>query len=146
MTNMEQVDQKTVDERIKAQRAEARAQMLAKIQRLAGLGLTQEQISLALGYAKGWVAAHKMKDPELAMAVDQGKSVAISLVANALFETARKGNVTAQIFFLKARAGWREDQYVHADIQSAVSVRSMSDAELEALAHSAPEGGAGGGE
>ena len=29
-------------------------------------------------------------------------------IANKLFEAANNGNVTAQIFFLKARAGWRD--------------------------------------
>lgn len=36
------------------------------------------------------------------------KDKANSKVAGALFNNAMKGNVTAQIFWLKTRAGWRE--------------------------------------
>lgn len=36
------------------------------------------------------------------------KQKANSKVAGALFNNAMKGNVTAQIFWLKTRAGWRE--------------------------------------
>jgi hypothetical protein len=33
-------------------------------------------------------------------------------IAGALFRAAKRGNVVAQIFWLKTRAGWREVQYV----------------------------------
>jgi hypothetical protein len=40
--------------------------------------------------------------------LDMGMQEAIFLVASALYTSAVNGNVTAQIFFLKTRAGWRE--------------------------------------
>lgn len=40
--------------------------------------------------------------------LDLGRAKANSLVVGALFNNAMSGNVTAQIFWLKTRAGWRE--------------------------------------
>ena len=45
---------------------------------------------------------------ELDEAIKRGASKGISIVANALFESAKSGDKTAQIFYLKCRAGWRE--------------------------------------
>ena len=147
MTNMAQVDPKTAAERIKAQQAEARVMMLDKARRLAGLGLTLVQISAAFGKGSSWASAMKHRDPEFALALEEGAAVAIASVANALYINAtQRNNVTAQMFFLKCRGGWRDEQYVHADISGAVSVRDMSDAELEALAKGAPDNDPGGGE
>ena len=41
-------------------------------------------------------------------AINRGAANGIATIANKLFEAANNGNVTAQIFFLKARAGWRD--------------------------------------
>jgi hypothetical protein len=47
-------------------------------------------------------------------------------IANKLFEAANNGNVTAQIFFLKARAGWR-DQGPAVEINSQQNVHVAPD-------------------
>jgi hypothetical protein len=47
-------------------------------------------------------------------------------IANKLFEAANNGNVTAQIFFLKARAGWR-DQGPVVEINNQQNVRVAPD-------------------
>ena len=50
--------------------------------------------------------------------------------AGFLFNSARNGNVSAQIFWLKTRARWRETPMEH-EITSKIDVTKMSDAELE---------------
>jgi hypothetical protein len=42
------------------------------------------------------------------LAIKRGRAKGIVLVENKLFTETLKGNVTSQIFFLKARAGWRD--------------------------------------
>lgn len=91
----------------------------AKIKDLAGKGLTHEQIAHCMGISPGKWHAHKAKDPSLAEAVNIGRASAIKDVANALYENAMKGNVTAQIFFLKNRSPdeWKDrKENVHTGV------------------------------
>jgi hypothetical protein len=44
--------------------------------------------------------------------LDLGKAKANAQVAKSLFQQAVAGNITAQIFWLKAQAGWREVQVI----------------------------------
>lgn len=72
-------------------------------------GLTQVQIAKNMDVALGTLLMWKTKYPELAAAMKRGKDVADREVENALFNKAIKGNVTAQIFWLKNRKpdDWR---------------------------------------
>lgn len=84
---------------------------LARIEELAANGLTQEQIAKACGIHPNNFATRKWKDDELRDAITRGQARGIGEVANALFENATKNkNVAAQIFFLKARAKWRDNE------------------------------------
>ena len=40
--------------------------------------------------------------------LDDGRIDANAAIARSLFDTARSGNLTAQMFWLKTRAGWKE--------------------------------------
>jgi hypothetical protein len=44
--------------------------------------------------------------------LDLGRVEANAKVANALFQQAMDGNTTAQIFWLKTRAGWKENHTI----------------------------------
>lgn len=81
---------------------------LKEVERLAGLGLTQEQIAVSLGISARTLESRKAESAEFAEAIKKGQASAIQEVSNALFQNARNGNVTAQIFFLKARAQWKD--------------------------------------
>ena len=95
------------------------------IQRLAILGYTQERIATALGISprtiRRWIKEHE----EVEYAYRLGGALADAEVAQSLFDQAvgwmdektgrRKGaNVTAAIFWLKNRCGWRSEPVVPA--------------------------------
>jgi len=81
---------------------------LEEVTRLAARGLTMEQIAAALGISRTTLQGRKAESEQFAQAIQKGQAEGIGAIANALFENAEKGNVTAQIFFLKARAQWKD--------------------------------------
>ena len=81
---------------------------LEKIEDLAAKGLTLEQIAAALSIDVRTLYNHRKKFREVGEAINRGAANGIATIANKLFEAAKNGNVTAQIFYLKARAGWRD--------------------------------------
>jgi hypothetical protein len=48
--------------------------------------------------------------------LSEGRQDANSRIAKSLFDAAIEGNTTAQIFWLKSRAGWRETQVVQNQV------------------------------
>jgi hypothetical protein len=95
---------------------------------MSGLGLTHEQIAVVLGISADTLTRHYQAD------LDRGHAQAVATIAGGLFSQARAGNLGAQIFWLKARAGWRERQVVeHAGkIGVAHEVGGAADAALVA--------------
>ncbi len=69
---------------------------------LSGLGVPQDDICHILGIGKPCL--HKYYRTEL----DKGMAEANAKVAQSLFQQATSGNTASAIFWLKARAGWRE--------------------------------------
>lgn len=78
----------------------------ADVERLAEQGLTLEQIASSLGVSYSTLNNRQKESEEIQEALKKGRERGIAKVTNALFENAMSGNVTAQIFFLKCRAGW----------------------------------------
>lgn len=85
---------------------------LAKAEELAGKGLTIDQIAEALGVGLNTLNRRRKESDELDAVIKKGRATAIYDVANALYQSAMSGNVTAMIFFLKARAGWSDKQSI----------------------------------
>lgn len=81
---------------------------LEEVERLASLGLTMDQIAAALGIGTRTLERRKADLAEMAEAIKAGQAKGIATIANALWQNANGGNVTAQIFFLKARAKWKD--------------------------------------
>lgn len=75
---------------------------------LSAQGLTRDQIALAMGIARSTLFRYQQTNEDFADAIKAGAAKGVALVSSLLMEQAKKGNVTAQIFFLKARGGWRE--------------------------------------
>jgi hypothetical protein len=103
---------------------------LKEVERLASLGLSQEQIAASMGISARTLGARKAESTEFADAIKRGQAQGIGTIANCLFENAKGGNVTAQIFFLKARAQWKdrhedvgEDGDAPAPVKVEVTVR-----------------------
>jgi len=78
--------------------------ILKQVEKFAGQGLTQEQISHCIGISRDLFFKSKRNSEYFHDAIKRGQSKAISLVSNALFENAMSGNVVSQIFWLKNRA------------------------------------------
>lgn len=89
---------------------------LAKVEELAGLGLTREQIALSLGVSYSTLNRRAKESEEIETAMRRGRALANIKVAGELMKAIEKGNVTAIIFYLKTRAGWTEKQKIEADI------------------------------
>lgn len=81
---------------------------LKKVEALAERGLSQQQIADALGISERTLRSRKQESAEFAEAIKRGQAKGIGHVANKLMESVNAGNVTAAIFYLKAKAGWRD--------------------------------------
>lgn len=75
-------------------------------------GLTDEQIANNIGIVPSTFYDWKKKYPKFSDTLKKGKEVVDFEVENALLKSAKEGNVTAQIFWLKNRKPdiWRERQ------------------------------------
>lgn len=74
----------------------------------ASRGLNQQQIADALGISHETFNNKKNQFVEFAEAIKRGKAKGIALVADALLKNIENANVTAQIFYLKVHAKWKE--------------------------------------
>jgi hypothetical protein len=72
------------------------------VKAMAGYGIRQEEIALVLSIDP------KTLRKAFRLELDTGKTIATSKVAEALYQNALSGNVSAQIFWMKAQAGWSE--------------------------------------
>src|SRR6266436_6430043 len=73
-----------------------------KVRYLAGLGVRQDDIARIIGCAPKTLRK-RFRDE-----LDRGVAEANATISGSLFANAKGGNVTAQIFWLKTRAHWRE--------------------------------------
>jgi hypothetical protein len=83
---------------------------ILKAEELAARGLTKEQIAHYLCISYDTLNERTKEIAEFSDAIKRGQAFGIEKIANSLFETALSGNVTAQIFYLKSRAGWKETE------------------------------------
>ncbi len=81
---------------------------IKKVEELASRGMEQQDIALCLGIHPSTLSEKKADFAELNEAVKRGKAKGIALVTQALLNNVSLGNVTAQIFYLKTQAKWRE--------------------------------------
>lgn len=81
---------------------------LKKVEALASRGLTSHEVARCLGISPSTYFANQRESEDFAQAIKNGKAKGIQTISNALFDSAKSGNTTAQIFFLKAQAGWKD--------------------------------------
>ena len=80
---------------------------------MAGFGTPYTDIAPFLGIDTKTLRKHFREE------LDRGMTEANAKVAQSLFQMATQGkNVAAAIFWMKARAGWREKQEVDANVRS----------------------------
>jgi len=95
-----------------------------QVEALAAYGIPEQDIARVVGIDPKTLRKYYFDE------LDLGATKANAQVAGFLFNSARNGNVSAQIFWLKTRARWRETPTEH-EITSKVDVSQMTDAELE---------------
>jgi len=84
---------------------------LAKVKRLAGLGLSQKKIAHVFGIHFRTFEERMKKDERIRMAYDQGVAEATVEVANKAYEMATDGkNPAMTMFWLKCKDNWKETQ------------------------------------
>tara|TARA_B100000700_G_scaffold38503_2_gene38402 strand:+ start:1376 stop:1762 length:387 start_codon:yes stop_codon:yes gene_type:complete len=74
----------------------------AMVKTMAAVGTKHEDIAFKLEISADTLTKYYRKE------LDDGRIDANAAIARSLFDTARSGNLTAQMFWLKTRAGWKE--------------------------------------
>jgi hypothetical protein len=93
---------------------------------LAAYGIPEADISGVVGIDPKTLRKHYREE------LDLGEAKANAQVAGFLFNAAKNGNVTAQIFWLKTRAKWRETpmELRHSGAIARKALSELSDEEL----------------
>jgi hypothetical protein len=106
-----------------------------QVEAMAAYGIPESDISRVVGIDPKTLRKHYRDE------LDLGETKANAQVAGFLFNAARSGNVTAQIFWLKTRARWKEtpSEHWHSGAVGTFDVHLLTDAALERIVASAPE-------
>jgi hypothetical protein len=100
-----------------------------QVEAMAAYGIPETDISRVVGVDPKTLRKHYREE------LDLGETKANAQVAGFLFNAARNGNVTAQIFWLKTRAKWRETplELRHSGSIGRRDLRELTDEELLAI-------------
>lgn len=90
---------------------------LDEIEMMASVGMTTKQIAEALHINPSVFGRLLTNDPVVQEAVDRGLARGIKMVTDSLFQNAMKGNVAAQIFWLKNKGQWADKQELDQRLQ-----------------------------
>ena len=96
----------TTDECTKRGRPKWVPPNLKHVEKLASQGLNEEQIAAALGCGISTLRERKRDFQGFSDAIKEGQAKGIATISNALFVNAKKGNYSAQSYYLNNRAGW----------------------------------------
>jgi hypothetical protein len=104
-----------------------------QVEAMAAYGIPEPDISRVVGIDPKTLRKHYRDE------LDMGETKANAQVAGFLFNSAKNGNVTAQIFWLKTRAKWRETpvELRHSGSIGRKDMCEYSDEELLAVLASA---------
>ena len=80
----------------------------ATVEELAAHGMSDQEIAFSLGINPSTLCRKKREFEQFAQAIKAGRAKGIQKATCKLFELAMAGNPACLIFFLKARAGWRD--------------------------------------
>ena len=105
-----------------------------QVETLAAYGIPETDISRVVGIDPKTLRKHYREE------LDLGETKANAQVAGFLFNSARNGNVTAQIFWLKTRARWKEaaSEHRHTGALGTFDVTELSDEALERIIFGQP--------
>lgn len=96
---------------------------------MAAYGVPAEEIGRVIGMTAKTLRKHFREE------LDRAETLANARVAGFLYRAAEGGNVTAQIFWLKTRARWKEQPTVHqhSGAVGQYDLTKVSDADLKRL-------------
>jgi hypothetical protein len=97
-----------------------------QVEAMAAYGIPEPDISRVVGIDPKTLRKHYRDE------LDMGETKANAQVAGFLFNSAKSGNVTAQIFWLKTRAKWRETP-VELKHSGSIATRDLSQVSDEDL-------------
>lgn len=100
-----------------------------KVERLAGLGLSQAKIAIALGCSDRTVANRLNNDADFSNAYARGRASREVIVADKLAENCDNGDTSAIKFYLQSVAGWKERQ----DVTMQAEVKANHTMDLKAM-------------
>ena len=100
-------------------RTELTEGQIAELETLAAV-LNQDQIADYMGIPSRTLRAVLSRDELVSAAYKKGRAKAIGRVAQSLLRSATDGNTTAQIFYLKTQAGWKETETEAQDLPPVV--------------------------
>src|SRR6187551_2014848 len=104
-----------------------------QVEAMAAYGIPEPDISRVVGVDPKTLRKHYRDE------LDLGATKANAQVAGFLFNSARNGNVSAQIFWLKTRASKETpSEHRHLAAVGTFDVRDLSDEELERIVFGAP--------
>jgi hypothetical protein len=103
-----------------------------QVEALAAYGIPEPDIGRVVGIDPKTLRKHYREE------LDLGETKANAQVAGFLFNSAKNGNVTAQIFWLKTRAKWREvpTELRHSGSIARKDLSELSDQELMDMIYS----------
>ena len=78
--------------------------------------LNKSQVADYFGISENTLRAIEKRQPEVSAAYKKGRVNQIAGMGSNLIKLAKAGNVTANIFYLKTQAGWKEEQHEVMDI------------------------------
>ncbi len=105
---------------------------IEQVEKLAAV-LNLEQMADFFGVSLSTLYGEMQRNKIGHKAYKKGKSKAIAFVATSLLSEARKGNLTAQIFYLKTQARWRERHEVVVEIPQMAKTDHLSQDDAAAL-------------
>lgn len=100
------------------------ADQRALVAELAGYGLTWAQIASALKLNVRTLQRHCQED------YDNGKNIAIGMVAGQLFKKALSGHPASVFFYLKTQAGWKETNKTEITGENGEPIKTETTSEL----------------
>jgi ABC-type branched-subunit amino acid transport system substrate-binding protein len=103
-----------------------------QVETLAAYGIPEHEISRVVGIDPKTLRKHYRDE------LDLGETKANAQVAGFLFNAARGGNVTAQIFWLKTRARWKETPSEHWHAVGTFDIAMLTDAALAKIIDASP--------
>lgn len=114
--------------------------VLQEVERLAALGITNEDMAACLGCSEATIYNRKRESEEFRAAFARGRAKAQQIAAATIQSAVASGDVRAAMFYLKARCGWKEGIEAKVEstntttIQQGLNIEAMSDADLASLA------------